>query len=231
MEKETAAVLYSGGKDSTFACACALRMGYDVKRLITMVSANPDSYMLHTPNIFLTKLSSLALGIPQFIAHTAGNKEEELVDIKKAILDSRSEIPFDTLITGAIASVYQKERMEKIGVECGVKVVSPLWGLNQEKYLRNLAQNQYIFTITSVSADGLDRSWLGLEIGVKEIEKLILLSRKFGFNSAFEGGEAETLVLDCPIFVRGKIRITESKIVWKGDSGVLEVTKAELARK
>jgi len=47
---------------------------------------------------------------------------------------------------------------------------------------------------------------------------------------AFEGGEAETLVLDCPIFKK-RIKIIESSNVWDRDSGYLMITKAELENK
>jgi hypothetical protein len=43
-------VLFSGGKDSVFACYRAMQKE-NVACLITLVSENEDSYMFHTPNI------------------------------------------------------------------------------------------------------------------------------------------------------------------------------------
>ncbi|MEM0501400.1 MAG: ATP-binding protein, partial [Ignisphaera sp.] len=31
-----------------------------------------------------------------------------------------------------------------------------------------------------------------------DVEAIVTLSRRYGFNAAFEGGEAETLVIDAP---------------------------------
>ena len=42
--------------------------------------------MLHTANINLVELSSRALQIPLVSGETKGNKEEELLDIKHAVL-------------------------------------------------------------------------------------------------------------------------------------------------
>ena len=50
-------------------------------------------------------------------------------------------------------------------------------------------KNNFRFIIVSVSADGLDDSWLGKEIDKRNLEKLEKFSKKFGFNLNFEGGE------------------------------------------
>ncbi len=226
-----AAVLFSGGKDSTCACAKAIARGYAMACLVTMFSENKESYMLHTPNIEATELSARAIGLPRFVARTAGRKEEEILDIKSAIVQAKKEFGFRTLVTGAIASAYQKERIERIAKDCDLQLFSPLWGVDQEQYLRALVSEGYRFVITSVSAEGLDKSWLGCEIGQEEIEKLIRLSREFGFNPALEGGEAETLVLDCPIFKNGRIKILHSSVEWNGYFGLLRIEKAILEEK
>ncbi len=50
-----AAVLFTGGKDSTFAIEKLRNMGFEIPCLISMISENSDSYMLHTPNINITE--------------------------------------------------------------------------------------------------------------------------------------------------------------------------------
>ncbi len=231
MPSERAAALFSGGKDSTYACAKSLEQGYEVACLLTMFSENRESYMLHTAEIELTELSARAMGIPRLVGRTAGKEQEELLDIKRAVEEAKNEFGFGTLVTGAIASVYQKNRIETIARDCGLKVFSPLWGANQASYLRTLVSEGYRFLVTSVSAEGLDRRWLGRKVGSNEVEELIGLSTKFRFNAAFEGGEAETLVLDCPVFKNGKIRVLDSIVEWNGYFGRLKVNKAILESK
>lgn len=231
MTEKRAAVLFSGGKDSTYACAKAIQSGYEIACLLTMFSENNESYMLHTASIEVTELSAKAIGLPRFVGRTAGKKEEEILDIKNTIIKSKEEFGFGTLVTGAIASVYQKERIEGIAKDCDLELFSPLWGINQERYLRALVSEGFKFVMTSISAEGLDKNWLGREIGHYETERLILLSAKFGFNAAFEGGEAETLVLDCPIFKNGKIRILDSNAEWNGYFGFLNIVRAILEEK
>jgi len=59
-------VLFSGGKDSVYACRRAMETD-SVSCLITVVSENPDSYMFHTPNVAWANLIAEAVGIPQII--------------------------------------------------------------------------------------------------------------------------------------------------------------------
>ena len=88
--------------------------------------------------------------------------------------------------------------------------------------MTKLIEEKFRFIISSVSADGLDDSWLGKEITMDDIDSLERLSKKYGFNLNFEGGEAETLVIDCPLFSH-PIKIIKSKKLWDGYRGKLEI--------
>ncbi len=223
--------MFTGGKDSTYACELVMRQGFEVSCLITLRSQNKESYMLHTAAIEITELSAKAMELPLVTGYTEGKKEEELSEIKNLILSSRKQYGFDALVSGGIASVYQKERIQRIAEECEVSSINPLWGIDQQSYLNTLLEDRYIFIITSVSAEGLDQSWLGREITQELIMELKKLSSKFGFNPAFEGGEAETLVLDCPLFRKYRLAIMNSEIVWNGYYGRLEIKDAKLELK
>ena len=50
-------VLFSGGKDSTYALLKAKEKN-EVVCLISIISENKESYMFHTPNIDITKMQS-----------------------------------------------------------------------------------------------------------------------------------------------------------------------------
>ena len=84
--------------------------------------------------------------------------------------------------------------------------------------------------VTAVAAEGLDKSWLGREIDQNMLDDLEELNRRYGVHLAFEGGEAETFVLDGPIFKK-RIRILEFEKKWFDDSGVLEIRDAILVDK
>lgn len=226
-----AAVLYSGGKDSTYTIDILKRQGVQVACLITVFSENTDSYMLHTSNIKLVRLSAEALDIPLVIGMTRGRKEEEVEDIERTVALAQSRYDFDALACGGIASLYQKTRIQKIAENRRLAVLCPLWGIDQKEYLRKLLESKYEFVLISVSAEGLDESWLGRKIDEKGIAELIRLSEKYRFNPSLEGGEGESIVLDCPIFQRERLKILESKTVWDGYRGTLIILGACLEKK
>ena len=224
-----AAVLFSGGKDSTMAVYKAIEEDYDVEYLVSMLSDNPESYMFHVPNIHITDLSSEAMGIPLIKAKTHGVKEKELDDLK-SVLNKLKDKGVEAIFAGALASEYQKSRIDQLCSDLGLMSNAPLWHIDPKEYMEEIIDSGFEVIIISVSAEGLDESWLGRRIDHELLEEIINLNSKYGMHMAFEGGEAETLVLDCPIFKK-RIKIIESSNVWDRDSGYLMITKAELENK
>ena len=223
------AVLFSGGKDSTMAVWAALEAKEDVKYLLSVKSRNDESYMFHVPNIHITDLLAQALEIPLMSVETDGIKEEELKDLKAAFQDLK-DLGVEAIYTGALYSVYQKSRIEKLGDEVGLKIISPFWHVDELEYMRKIVSLGFKIIISGVAAWGLDESWLGREIDEECIGELVRLSEKYHVDIAFEGGEAETLAIDGPIF-KNKIKILEYKKEWHLDSGVYIIEDAILENK
>jgi diphthine-ammonia ligase len=225
-----AAVLYSGGKDSTYAAYLAKQRGDVLLCLITLSPVRSDSYMFHYPNIRWTAMQAQAMHLPQVTLETKGVKEEELVDLSKAIEIAKRDYSIEGVYTGALASVYQKSRVERICDELGVNAVSPLWHIDQVTHLTNIVANRFEVIMTGVAALGLDESWLGRPLDKEAIRDLARLHAKYGINPGLEGGEGETFVLDCPLFDR-RIEVVSSQKHWEGDAGYLEILEASLVAK
>ena len=218
------AILFSGGKDSTMAVYAALEAKEDVKYLLSIKSKNDESYMFHVPNIHITDLLSQALEIPIMSVDTDGVKEEDLEDLREAFINLKS-LGIEAVYTGALYSVYQKSRIERLGSEVGLKIISPYWHVDELEDMRKIVSLGFKVIICGVAAWGLDESWLGRIIDDKTIDELLGLNEKYGINIAFEGGEAETLAIDGPIFKR-KIKILKYKKEWHLDSGVYIIEDA-----
>jgi diphthine-ammonia ligase len=218
--------LFSGGKDSIYAILKAKEEGHEVEKLATVCSSNPDSYMYHTPNIGLTFMQSRCLGMQLVSKGSTGEKEKEVEDLKILL----GNLDAEGVVCGAIASNYQKERVERVCKELELKLVAPLWGKNPEELVRSMLNEGFEIIITAVAAEGFDESWLGRKIDEKCLQDLIELNKKYGVNVCGEGGEFETLVLDCPLFSR-KLEITRAEKVWKDDSGVYKIEDAKFADK
>jgi len=220
------AVLISGGKDSALALYRVLRIGYTVKYLVTMIPQKEDSWLFHYPNIRLTHLFAEAVGIPLVKAETTGIKEEELKDLKNLLktLDIRG------IVSGAISSEYQKQRIDRICTELGFRSIAPLWLEDPVKLMEDLIKLGFQVIITGVYAHGFDQKWIGRVIDTAALRDLIELNKKYEVSIVGEGGEYETLVLDAPYF-RKKINITKARIEWKGNAGSLIVQEAGLQEK
>jgi len=222
------AVLYSGGKDSTMALYHALQES-EVEFLVSVISDNPESHMYHVPNIHLTALLAEALGIPLMESRTAGVEEEEVEDLAAA-LKILGERGVEAVYSGALYSEYQRSRIDSICRRLGLRSVAPLWHRDPLDYMEEIVDLGFRVMVTAVAAEGLDESWLGRIVDKKMIDELADLSERYGINPAFEGGEAESLVLDGPIFKK-RLEIIEYEKNWFFDNGFLDIKRAVLVDK
>ena len=222
------AALFSGGKDSTYSIYKVKQMGYDVKCLVTVFPKSSNSHLLHFPTIELTKLQSKALKIPQITSALDSDELTEEIDAIKILLErAKQDFQIEGLVHGGISSEFQKKCFEKICKENDLKIITPLWKINAKEYMIDLIRSNFKFILTSVSSDGLDEKWLGKIISTSDISQLNKLSNKYGFNLNFEGGEAETFVVDCPLYL-SPIVIAKSKTMWDGYRGRFEIEVASL---
>jgi ABC transporter with metal-binding/Fe-S-binding domain ATP-binding protein len=220
------AALFSGGKDSAYSIYIAQQYGWNICKLVSLKPKNVESWMFHSININLTPLLADAIDIPIICKSTLGKKEMELDDLE----DILRELEIDGVISGAISSEYQRTRIERVCHKLGIKSFTPLWHKNQMLLLKEELKAGFKTIIVGVSAQGLDKSWLGRFIDEKCIEDLVSLNKKYQINIAGEGGEFETLVLDGPIFKR-KIVLEKTNIEWKRDTGRLIVERAKIEKK
>ena len=215
------AVLFSGGKDSTYAAWLAKKEGHELVCLITIESENQDSFMFHTPSIEKTKAQAEVMSLPLIIQKTKGEKEIELRDLKKVIKKVKEDFGIEGLITGAVGSVYQASRIQKICDDLNLKCVNPLWQKTQIELLEELVKYNFEIIIVGVAAYPLGKNWIGRKIDKNFIEDVKELEEKFRINPAGEGGEFESFVINCPLFNKGldvkDILISGEGNAWRGE--------------
>jgi ABC transporter with metal-binding/Fe-S-binding domain ATP-binding protein len=223
------AVLFSGGKDSCLALYHALN-STEVKCLITLISKNPASYMFHTPNITLAQKQAKAIDLQIIIEKTRGEKERELMDLEKVIKKAKKEYKIEGIVTGAIASVYQSSRIQKICDKLELKCLNPLWQRNQFELLDELLKLNFDVIITGVFAFGLD-GFLGRKVDRKFIDDIKILNEKYKISPIGEGGEFESLVLDAEFFKK-RLKIEKSHVEEEKEGGkILIIDKIKLVKK
>ncbi len=216
-------VLFSGGKDSAYAAYLARKAGHEIECLISLVSENKESFMFHTPAIEMTKKQAELMKIPLIVRETEGIKEEELKDLQRVIEKAKIKYNLKGIVTGALASEYQASRIKDICKQFKLECINPLWGKNQIELLKELLKNKFEVIISGVAAFPLDRKWIGKPINEKFIQEVSELQKKYSINPAGEGGEFESLVLDCPLFT-DKLSVKLIDITGEGNSwtGIFE---------
>ncbi|MEM4494325.1 MAG: diphthine--ammonia ligase [Candidatus Caldarchaeum sp.] len=220
------AALFSGGKDSTYAVYRAEAGGHVVEMLLTFLPQSIDSYLFHYPNLHLTPLQAEAMGKHHIIYPIAGMDEEEVLN--RALSEVAGRV--DGIVAGALASSYQRERMKHAAEKHGLTVLTPLWGQKPGELLRQMLRDGFEIMVVAVAAAGLDRNWLGRMLDEEAVEELEALAERYGINPGGEGGEMETMVLDCPLFHK-KIRPLGWRMVWRGVYGFLRIERAVLVDK
>ncbi len=225
------AALYSGGKDSTYAIYCAREMEHQVVCLITMHPVADDSSLFHYPNSWVTEYLADTMQIPLIGFSVSGRaKEDELKALEGAIVQAKSLYGIEGVVYGGISSNYQKQAFEEICAQLKIEAIAPLWNAEPQKYMSELVERGFSIIIVGVSAMGLDKDWLGRQIDRNALGRLAALAKKYGFNLTFEGGEAETLVTNCPLF-RKKLRINAATTHWDGQRGIFEIRDVSLVEK
>jgi ABC transporter with metal-binding/Fe-S-binding domain ATP-binding protein len=226
------AALYSGGKDSTFSIFKAKQAGHDIACLVSLHPSWDDSPLFHYPNIWLTDLLAKAMQIPLACFNIVKtSKEAEIEALEQAVIAVKSEYSIEGIVHGAISSNFQNQLFKRICTNNGLTMITPIWNIPLEQYIDELLAEKFHIIFVSVSAMGLEKCWLGKSLDRSSVITLSSLSKKFGFNLAFEGGEAETLVLDCPLFEKERINIDKAFVHWDGQRGIFEILEASLVSK
>ena len=97
----------------------------------------------------------------------------------------------------ALASDYQKSRLERMAERFGLRNWTPLWHQSGHEHLKGMIDHGFEIMITGVSAE-VDEEWLGRVLTPASFEVLSNLAATHRFHVEGEGGEYETLVLGGP---------------------------------
>ena len=217
------AALYSGGKDSTFALYLAQQMGHDIPYLVGIMPKAQESWIFHVPNMDIVPIIASSMGKKLITAETEGSEEDDL----RALKDALSGLDVEGVVTGAVWSDYQWDRMNTVCGELGLKLIAPLWRKDQDLVLEEMLSAGIKAIIVGCYAEGLDDKWLGREIDKKAAEELKILRKKYGISVTGEGGEYESLTLDSPLHSKPLV-IIDSKKEWKKGAGTLFVKRVVL---
>ena len=225
--------LISGGKDSIFNCMLCTQQGHQIVAFANLTPPPSieelDSYMYQTVgNALIQSISqcwrSESNPIPLFQLQITGKplsttsntysptEEDEVEDLFTLLSQVLSQVPgAEAVAVGAILSNYQRLRVENVCSRLGIVCLAFLWQQDQHKLLDSMIESGVEAVLVKVAAMGLHTGMLGKGIGQVRGE-LLHLASLHGLNVCGEGGEYESMVLDCPAFDR-RIVLDEWEVV------------------
>lgn len=241
--------LISGGKDSCYNMCKCVSDGHEIVALANLYSESGeevDSFMYQTVGCEAVPVYSEAMDLPLYRRVIQGrpvnleceySKEDgdEVEDMYELLLHIRKEgIHFDAISVGAIHSQYQTSRARDVCDRLGLTLLSYLWHRDQVQLLQEMIDYGIHAILIKVAVIGLDSQHLGLSL--KQIQPtLLLLKDRFHINVCGEGGEFESLTLDCPLFKK-KLILDDFQIVLHSNDAFapvyyLKPTKISLGNK
>src|SRR5688572_18406281 len=165
--------LLSGGKDSVCAVETARGFGWDVAAALVLKPAQDDAWMFHTPNLGVVEGVADCLGLPLIEADVRSGKLEEVEDLKAAVAAAKRDLGLDGLVSGALASEYQRTRIDRIGHDLGLKSFAPLWHKDPRQYLDGLLHAGWGIRFSRTAADGVPASWAGQRLDAAKVQAML----------------------------------------------------------
>ncbi|KHN69247.1 putative PP-loop ATPase [Ordospora colligata] len=206
--------LVSGGKDSIYSIKCLEQEGHRVVCLLYMKSSQEysDSYMYQTVGSEVAEMFGECMGVPIFVHETecrsinqqleyVRSEGDEVEDLYLAVSNALERISFEAVSSGAILSQYQKNRIESVCKRLSLCSLSPLWQMDQKVLLERMIEEGIEARIVKVASSSLGKHCVGMNL--KQI--LECMSDELHItetNYCGEGGEYESVVLDCPMFIK-----------------------------
>ncbi len=226
------AILYSGGKDSTFAIQYAKQVGWDIRYLLSVKPNRKDCYLFHYATVEHTKELSKLIGIPHnLVKCKVADSEKEAKIIKDFVEKKQKTDPIQALVLGGIGlQETQLRSLQDALRPLGIEVFASHAGEDHDVLMEEMLEKGYEIHITQVASDGL-MPWLGKQITKENFHALKADSVKYKFHIGAEGGYYDTLVTNAPFFEK-RAEIIDMKKVREDDyCGHVEIKKIEIKDK
>ena len=218
---------WSGGKDSCFSCYQAAQNGLEVRYLVNMMDEDGKWSWIHRFSSELLEKQSQAIGIP--LVQRRSTMPTYEADFKNVILDLKKD-GIEGGVFGDIDLEEHREWVERICRQADITPHLPLWGVSQEKILKDFIGLGFEAIIVVTKADLFGEEWLGKKVDVDFLSHLSELGKREDITPSGEAGEYHTLVIDGPIFKK-RLEILETENKFNNGYWFLEISKSELKTK
>lgn len=219
--RRQAVALVSGGKDSCHAIAMASTLDCHVCVLAHVAPAgslasdfgesDDGGWMFQGAAHRATDAIATCAGRTLLRVQTCGDADEDLRKVLQAAVDRDARI--NACLCGAVFSDYQRIRVERACAATGLVSLAPLWRLPQSLLVQDMIHQGMKAAIVKVAGAGLAPMLLGMELHASRTQKALKKAHeRYGAHVGGEGGEYESLALDCEAFEYGCLEIMEAQV-------------------
>ncbi len=216
--------LVSGGKDSIYSIVECIRNNHELVACVHLGAPaviTEESFMYQTAaSEVLATLVEQCLGVPLLLYQRRGrssntslvyeqeDEDDEVEDLYQALVLAKQSFPeIQAVSSGAILSTYQRVRIENVCCRLQLTSLSYLWRMDSQHALLQRMLN-----------DGIEAILVKTACPPGLIPSKERLHEKYQFHLCGEGGEYESLVVDCPIYKK-RLVLDDTEIV-ETDDGV-----------
>lgn len=210
MKKISAVMSWSGGKDSAMALYQAIRSNnYEIKYLMTSVSADDKRISMHDVPFELLKKQSEEIGIPLFLIELppGSTSMEEYDRIMAGKMMFLKEEGVETILFGDIFLEHLRDYRKKQLEKSGLKAEFPIWGKSTNELANFFLEEGFEALTACVHADYLSKEFAGRKLDQSFFDEL-----PGNVDPCGENGEYHSFVFNGPIF-RKKVPFEVSEIL------------------
>lgn len=188
--------LWSGGKDSCFACYRAMFLGYEVSALVNFIQQGAENSLSHglSSEIILKQAQQTEIPIVQKVMPNNKTYRDEF---KVLINDWKKKSNIEGVVFGDIYLQEHKDWIDKVCEETKVKAIFPIWRKDTPNLIEEIIDAGFKSIVVSVKKDVLGKEWLGRKVDREFIKDLNKIKDT---DLCGEKGEYHTFVYDAPIF-------------------------------
>ena len=217
--------LWSGGKDSCFACFKAGLEGYNVSYLLNFISEDGSRSISHGLDSELIALQAKATGISLIQRQTARGKYEKIFE------DTMNKLKREDIKAVVFGDIYLQEHKDWVDRICdklNVKPVLPLWNLDTKDIIEDFIDKGFEAIVVSAKQEIFTDKWLGRKIDKTFIEDVCNFKRHIDLCG--ESGEFHSFVINGPNFKK-RIKILAANKTIRNGYHNLNIKKYKIENK
>ena len=209
--------LWSGGKDSCFACYKAKLQKYQIISIVNFTNSDGRNSVSHGLSADIIQRQAGLIDIP--LLQKAMPRKGYTDEFKVLVEELKVKEGIEGIVFGDIYLQEHRDWIDKLCGELKVEAILPIWTKDTEKLVKEIIDSGFKSIIVSASKDILGEQWLGREINGRFIKDMKAIGN---IDLCGEKGEFHTFVYDGPLF-KEKVKFKKGDKKLRDDRWFLEI--------